>query len=354
MVKQMKKLFALALAVISFAAYACQDEIRIVQRDVTDTLTYTRQMCPPNYLTLPSIMVQDPNTQQIVMANFTGMTWNGTTLSVNSSGAQSDWNATSGAAQILNKPTLSAVATTGLFSDLLSKPTTISGYGITDAVSASALTSVLAGYATSSALTSGLAGKFNTPIGTTSQYVRGDGSLATLPVGNAGTVTSITAGSGLSGGTITTSGTISLPNVGTAGNYSGVTTDAQGRVTAGTSRSFSTFTPTLNTCFQISATRDAKVSFGVDVTVSVTLGGTPKGSVYLRYYTDNACTLGQQTIISGSSGLPSTLSVVVGLQNLGTISLSGEIPGGTWVRVETSNDSGTPTFAPRQGQVVLE
>jgi hypothetical protein len=36
-------------------------------------------------------------------------------------------------------------------------------------------------YATTTALTSGLAGKFNAPAGTTAQYLRGDGSLATLP-----------------------------------------------------------------------------------------------------------------------------------------------------------------------------
>ena len=53
-----------------------------------------------------------------------------------------------------------------------------------------------------------------------------------------GTVTSIIAGTGLSGGTITTSGTVSMPNIGTAGTYGDathvpvITTDAQGRVTA--------------------------------------------------------------------------------------------------------------------------
>jgi hypothetical protein len=59
----------------------------------------------------------------------------------------------------------------------------------------------------------------------------------TLPT-TGGTVTSITAGTGLSGGVITSSGTISMPNVGTAGTYGTatvvpvITTDAQGRVTS--------------------------------------------------------------------------------------------------------------------------
>lgn len=54
-----------------------------------------------------------------------------------------------------------------------------------------------------------------------------------------GTLTSITAGAGLSGGTITTSGTISLPATGTSGTYSKVTTDAYGRVTSGANLSAS-------------------------------------------------------------------------------------------------------------------
>jgi len=53
--------------------------------------------------------------------------------------------------------------------------------------------------------------------------------------GSNGTVTSVTAGSGLAGGTITTSGTISLANTTVvAGTYSpaNITVDAQGRITA--------------------------------------------------------------------------------------------------------------------------
>ena len=51
--------------------------------------------------------------------------------------------------------------------------------------------------------------------------------------GGAGTVTSVTTGSGLAGGPITTTGTIALATVGTAGTYTKVTTDQYGRVIAG-------------------------------------------------------------------------------------------------------------------------
>lgn len=58
--------------------------------------------------------------------------------------------------------------------------------------------------------------------------------------GGGGGVSSVSAGAGLAGGTITSSGTISMPNVGTAGTKGTVsaipvfTTDAQGRVSAST------------------------------------------------------------------------------------------------------------------------
>lgn len=126
---------------------------------------------------------------------------------------QSDWNQTNTASLdfIKNKPTIPSVSypvtsvntktgavvltntdvgaaatshthvigdVTGLQASLDSKATTasLSGY-----VTTSALTTSLSGYATTTALTNGLSTKFNTPAGSTNQYVRGDGTLATFP-----------------------------------------------------------------------------------------------------------------------------------------------------------------------------
>ena len=71
---------------------------------------------------------------------------------------------------------------------------------------------------------------FNTGSNTLNFY---DGTTTKTVGTSGGSVSSIAAGPGLSGGTITTSGTISMPAVGTARTYVKVTTDAQGRVSSG-------------------------------------------------------------------------------------------------------------------------
>lgn len=63
------------------------------------------------------------------------------------SNVQANWNATSGLAVILNKPTLATVATSGKYSDLTGKPTNVSSF-TNDAnyVTSSSLTTTLRGY----------------------------------------------------------------------------------------------------------------------------------------------------------------------------------------------------------------
>lgn len=133
---------------------------------------------------------------------------------------------------------------------------------------------------------------------------------------------------------------------------SGAYADLTGRPAAALPRVFGYRVPALNTCFQLSTSRDVQASYVVDVTTTLTLIGGARGSVYMRSYADSTCSTGQVELVSGSSGLPAALSVAIGLQNLGSVALQSVVPAGAWVRIETANDTGTPTFAARRGQEV--
>jgi hypothetical protein len=112
----------------------------------------------------------------------------------------------------------------------------------------------------------------------------GSGALSWIP-STTGSVTIVATGTGLSGGPITSTGTISLANVGTAGTYSKVTTNAQGQVTTGSSLD-ATDIPALDA---------SKITTG---TLSVALGGTGATS-----FTNNGVLVG-----SGSSPLSATVA----------------------------------------------
>lgn len=200
-------------------------------------------------------------------------------------------------------PILATVARTGAFADLSSKPTTLSGYGITDGISTSR---------------------------------------------------TISAGTGLSGGgDLSADRTISMPNVGTAGSYASVTTDAQGRVTAGTNPSDTYPSRTLNSCFQPSATRSTFVNYSIDINTTSTLASGQTGTVYLETFTDSGCTTGTQEVSRFVNGSTVSLAVAITLTQNVTGTITGYIPAGKYVKLRTQNNTGTPTFTYRSGQEVL-
>lgn len=267
----------------------------------------------------------------------------------------SDWNASSGVTQVLNKPSLSNVATSGAYNDLTGKPTQVSAFTndsgyINSSALSPYLTIAAAGstYATQSSVTAALSGKFNNPTGTTSQYIRGDGTLATLPASGTGTVTSITAGTGLTGGTISTSGTISLSSVGTAGTYSSVTTDAQGRVVSGTTQSINDnpgrtlVTSTSATGFQISPTRNAWACYEGYISTTSTIGGPSSAVVNLETADTNSTTPGDWTIKSQQTYANNiTLAIVLNQQQANNWQICRMIPAGKYVRIRAGSIVGT-------------
>lgn len=281
----------------------------------------------------------------------------------------SDWSAVSGVAQILNKPSLAAVATTGAYSDLsgkptipaaqvnsdwsassgvaqvLNKPTTLAGYGITDAYPFSGNPS---GFVSQAGARSAIS---LTTTGTSGAATY-NSSTGVLNVPNyapgTGTVTSITAGTGLSGGTITTSGTVSMPNVGTAGTYANVTTDAQGRVTAGTTVSIndapgrSLVTSTSATGFQVSATRIAQVCYEGSFSTTSTIGGPSSASVFLETADTNSTTPGDWTTKAQQTYSNTiTLAVVLNQVQGNNWSICRYIPAGKYVRIRSGSITGT-------------
>lgn len=125
---------------------------------------------------------------------------------------------------------------------------------------------------------------------------------------------------------------------------------------AGTSptRSFSYMTRSLNTCFQVSSTRDAWVVYAVDIATQSTLASGQAGTVYLRTYSNSGCTTGTQEIMRFASSLTQALGLTVTLNMSGTGTLTGFIPAGAYVQLVTENNTGTPTFTARPGQEVLQ
>jgi len=118
---------------------------------------------------------------------------------------------------LTNVPNFAPVATAGTFASLTTKPTTVAGYGITDALTGASNLADLA--------------NVNNATPTDGQLLSWDNTNSywkPITASGTGTVTSVTGGTGLTGGTITGAGTLNV-NVGTGANQI-VQLDANGKL----------------------------------------------------------------------------------------------------------------------------
>lgn len=116
------------------------------------------------------------------------------------------------------------------------------------------------------------------------------------------------------------------------------------------SRTYAYPSRALNSCFQISSSKDADFHYKVDVATGLSLTSGAQGTVTITSYTNSGCTTGAQALADGTSAQTGTLIVGLGINQTASVSLDGTVPAGKWAKITTANTVGTPTFTIRTVQ----
>lgn len=105
--------------------------------------------------------------------------------------------------------------------------------------------------------------------------------------------------------------------------------------------------------FQISATRNASVSYSISISTTANIGGTANGYVILEIAATNSSSAGDWQEISRLTN-SQTITLAIALQSVQVIAgtLSGIIPSGYYARLRSVSSSGSPTFSFISGQEV--
>jgi len=333
----MKRLI-LALLLLPTLSYGAPFDLLIQQKNIADTATFTR-VAPLPGLGIPSILGIDQFTnlpsmfslsQQFGVINgqlVYSVIWpdimnNPDFAGVATSGDYND---------LINKPAISAQVNSdwsaaGSVAEVLNKPTTLAGYGITDAYPRFGNPSSFLTGVTGSQVIAALG---FTPYNSanTSNFVDQAGARAAISLTTTGTSGAATYNS--------STGALNVPN------YT-------------PSRSQSSAARALNTAFQISSTRDAMASYSVQCVITASIAGGQACDVILEIATDAAFTTGVQTV--GIVGTGQTYTLAVALQGVQpqTSQLFGYVPAGYYARIRTVSVTGAPTFLYRSGQEILQ
>lgn len=118
---------------------------------------------------------------------------------------------------------------------------------------------------------------------------------------------------------------------------------------ANAARAFNYPSRALNSCFQISASRDADFHYKVDVSSGTLLSGTVTGTVTATSYTNSGCTTGAQVIADGAPSQGAALGVL-SISQIAPVGIDGMLQSNHWMKITTANTSGSPTFAIRAVQ----
>lgn len=118
-------------------------------------------------------------------------------------------------------------------------------------------------------------------------------------------------------------------------------------------RTFTTPARSLNSAFQISVLQDVQVSYAVDIAATLSLTTGQTGTVVLEYADNSGMSTNVVTLQSAVNGNTGTLAIGLGLTQTATVTLTGIVPAGKYVRLRTVNTTGTPTFTFRTAQEVL-
>lgn len=140
-------------------------------------------------------------------------------------------------------------------------------------------------------------------------------------------------------------GTLKTPVAPFSGDYNDLTNKP--------TRSWANPSRSLNTAFQVSSTKDALVSYAVDIACALSLTTGQQGTVYLEYADQSGFTTGVTEVTRFVNGNTGSLTIGLNLTQNATGTLTGMIPAGKYARLRTQNNTGTPTFTFRVAQEVL-